>query len=65
MEFDDIAKVIAFIALILGLGVSIGIAIDKSNIKEAYCTKYTHTIQEYKACKSSNLVEFINKEGGK
>ena len=61
------------IMLVLGLlvGIPIGICLnnqangDIPTIREAYCPKYTQTISEYKACKASNLVEYIEKEGGK
>lgn len=58
------------IILLFGLLVGIPIAgiIDDmlfiDPIEEAYCTKYTNSVTEYKTCKDSNLVEFIKKEGG-
>lgn len=63
---DKELALMLFIGLIIGI--PIGIYLNNQacgnpiTIKEAYCTKYTQTIAEYKACKASNLVEFIEKE---
>ena len=57
-----------FTGLIIGfpLGVFADIQANSTipTIKESYCTKYTHSVTEYKTCKDSNLVEFIKKGGG-